>query len=304
MKTNNVLIVENLFVSYKVHGGEVRALDGVSLEIHRGEIVAVVGESGCGKTTLAKAILGLQKTSSGTITLMGEEVKGTTRDMATKVGMVWQDPYASLNPRWVISRSMNEPAVLSGRKIDTTSLITEVGLDTRFSGRFPHELSGGQRQRVAIGRAISLQPPLIICDEPTSALDLSIRAQILNLLKDIRSEKGCAFLYISHDLTTVRFLADRIMVMYMGRIVESGPTEEIFADPKHPYTKALLDSAPSLDKLMFLPEPLEGELPDPKVRIQGCRFASRCVRKLDLCIEKDPEEIVQDDRAFFCHNPN
>jgi oligopeptide/dipeptide ABC transporter ATP-binding protein len=304
LKAETVLTVENLSVSYKVQGGEVRALDGVSLEIKEGEIVAVVGESGCGKTTLAKAVLGLQKTSGGKIWLMGDEVTGTTRDMATKVGMVWQDPYASLNPRWMVSRSMNEPAVLAGRKSDTNTLIKEVGLDVRFAERFPHELSGGQRQRVAIGRAISLEPPLIICDEPTSALDLSIRAQILNLLKDIRAEKGCAFLYISHDLTTVRFLADRIMVMYMGRIVESGPTQEIFANPKHPYTKALLDSAPSLDRLMFLPEPLEGELPDPKVRIQGCRFASRCIRKLDICVETDPTETVQGDRAFFCHNPN
>lgn len=304
MKTETVLSVIDLSVSYHVQGGEVRALDGVSLEINRGEIVAVVGESGCGKTTLAKAVLGLQPTSGGTITLMGEEVNGTSRDMATKVGMVWQDPYASLNPRWMISRSMMEPAVLAGRTINAPELITEVGLDSRFSERFPHELSGGQRQRVAIGRAISLEPPLIICDEPTSALDLSIRAQILNLLKDIREEKGCAFLYISHDLTTVRFLADRIMVMYMGRIVESGPTEEIFANPKHPYTKALLDSAPTLDKLMFLPEPLEGELPDPKVRIRGCRFASRCVRKLDLCIERDPSATTIGERTFFCHNPN
>lgn len=304
MKAEPVLTVENLSVSYRVPGGEVRALDGVSLEIFPGEIVAVVGESGCGKTTLAKAVLGLQKTSGGTITLMGDEVTGTTRNMATKVGMVWQDPYASLNPRWMVARSMLEPAALTGRSVNSSDLITEVGLDTRFAERFPHELSGGQRQRVAIGRAISLEPPLIICDEPTSALDLSIRAQILNLLKDIRKEKGCAFLYISHDLTTVRFLADRIMVMYMGRIVESGPTEEIFANPKHPYTKALLDSAPTLDKLMFLPEPLEGELPDPKIRIVGCRFASRCVRKLDICDAKDPGATLIGERTLFCHNPN
>jgi oligopeptide/dipeptide ABC transporter ATP-binding protein len=304
LKVEPVLTIDNVSVSYQVQGGEVRAVDGVSLEINRGEIVAVVGESGCGKTTLARAVLGLQKTSGGKITLMGDEVTGTTRNMATKVGMVWQDPYASLNPRWTISRSMMEPASLAGLTIDTAELITEVGLDSRFAERFPHELSGGQRQRVAIGRAISLQPPLIICDEPTSALDLSIRAQILNLLKDIREQKGCAFLYISHDLTTVRFLADRIMVMYMGRIVESGPTEEIFANPKHPYTKALLESAPTLDKLMFLPDPLQGELPDPKIRIKGCRFASRCVRKLDLCHEKDPEATTEGERIFFCHNPN
>lgn len=303
MSSNTVLKVENLSVTYPVHGGEVRALDGVSLSIEKGEIVAVVGESGCGKTTLAKAVLGLQKTSGGTITLMGEAVTGTTRDMGSKVGMVWQDPYASLNPRWTISKSMAEPGALAKRPTNVATLINEVGLDDRFTDRFPHELSGGQRQRVAIGRAISLEPPLIICDEPTSALDLSIRAQILNLLKDIRRDKDCAFLYISHDLTTVRFLADRIMVMYLGRIVESGPTEEIFASPKHPYTKALLDSAPTLDKLMYLPEPLEGELPDPKLRIPGCRFASRCPRVKDICREQDPSATVEGHRTYFCHNP-
>lgn len=304
MSANTVLSVQDLRVTYPVHGGEVRALDGVSLEIEKGEIVAVVGESGCGKTTLAKAVLGLQKTSGGTIRLMGSPVEGTTRDMASKVGMVWQDPYASLNPRWTIKQSISEPAVLARRSLDAAELIREVGLDDRFTDRFPHELSGGQRQRVAIGRALSLEPPLIICDEPTSALDLSIRAQILNLLKDIRREKGCAFLYISHDLTTVRFLADRIMVMYLGRIVESGPTNEIFSNPKHPYTKALLESAPTLDKLMYLPDPLEGEIPDPKTIIQGCRFASRCVRRLDICAEKDPAVTIEGDRAYFCHNPN
>ena len=304
MSNSPVLTVENLHVSYPVSGGEVRAIDGVSLEIEKGEIVAVVGESGCGKTTLAKAILGLQKTTDGSIRLMGQPVQGTSRDMASKVGMVWQDPYASLNPRWMIRRSLEEPSVLANRAIDTNSLIKEVGLDERFEDRYPHELSGGQRQRVAIGRALSLEPPLIICDEPTSALDLSIRPQILNLLKDIRNEKGCAFLYISHDLTTVRFLADRIMVMYLGRIVESGPTEEIFSAPKHPYTKALLESAPTLEKLMFLPEPLEGELPDPKERIQGCRFASRCPNKLAVCKDVDPPATSIGNRTFFCHNPD
>lgn len=304
MSSKSILSVKDLSVTYPVHGGEVHALDGVSLEIEAEEIVAVVGESGCGKTTLAKAILGLQPTSGGTIKLMGSVVEGTTRDMARKVGMVWQDPYASLNPRWMVKRSMAEPGVLTQTPVDIPALITEVGLDTRFADRYPHELSGGQRQRVAIGRALALQPPLIICDEPTSALDLSIRAQILNLLKDIRSQKGCAFLYISHDLTTVRFLADRIMVMYLGRIVESGPTDEIFSNPKHPYTKALLESAPTLDKLMFLPDPLEGEIPDPKLRIRGCRFASRCVRRQSVCAEVDPPETVEGERSYFCHNPN
>jgi dipeptide transport system ATP-binding protein len=298
-----VLNVEDLQVHYPVTGGVVHALDGVSLAVQKGEIVAVVGESGCGKTTLAKAVLGLQKTASGKITLGGREVSQTTKDMAARVGMVWQDPYASLNPRWTIERSILEPAKIQGKSIDVVQVMNEVGLDERFHGRYPHQLSGGQRQRVAIGRALALQPPLVICDEPTSALDLSIRAQILNLLKDVRKNKNCAFLYISHDLMTVRFIADRIAVMYLGRIVETGPTEQIFNHPKHPYTKALLDSAPTLDKLMHLPEPLEGEMPDPKERAPGCRFANRCAFATNVCREQMPLATTEDQRTYFCHNP-
>src|SRR5213078_1131593 len=175
--------------------------------------------------------------------------------LAAKVGMVWQDPYASLDPRWRVGRSVLEPMRIMGSSGDPQAIFTEVGLAPDLTTRYPHQLSGGQRQRVAIGRALALKPPLVICDEPTAALDLSIRAQILNLLKDVQTATGCSFLYISHDLTTVRFLADRVAVMYLGRIVEEGPTEEIFSDPRHPYTRALLDSAPSIEKLMQLPEP-------------------------------------------------
>ena len=301
--SNTVLRVDDLRVTYPVNNGVVHALDGVSLEVNEGEIVAVVGESGCGKTTLAKAILGLQPTSGGHMYLGGSEVTKTTSDMAARVGMVWQDPYASLNPRWTISRSIAEPGDLMKAIVDIPDVMRQVGLDERFTDRYPHQLSGGQRQRVAIGRALALRPPLVICDEPTSALDLSIRAQILNLLKDIRTELGCAFLYISHDLMTVRFLADRIAVMYLGRIVEKGPTEEIFANPRHPYTRALLESAPTLDRLMHLPEPLEGELPDPKDIKPGCRFADRCVRCQEICKQVKPEATTIGERTFFCHNP-
>ena len=301
--SSSVLSVNDLRVTYPVNGGLVHALDGVSLEVNEGEIVAVVGESGCGKTTLAKAILGLQPTSGGTMVLGGSEVTKTTSDMASRVGMVWQDPYASLNPRWTISRSIAEPGSLMKVPVDIPAVMKQVGLDDRFTDRYPHQLSGGQRQRVAIGRALALRPPLVICDEPTSALDLSIRAQILNLLKDIRTDLGCAFLYISHDLMTVRFLADRIAVMYLGRIVETGPTEEIFANPKHPYTRALLESGPTLDRLGYLPEPLEGELPDPKDVKPGCRFADRCVRRQEICSQIKPEATTEGKRTFFCHNP-
>lgn len=303
MSETPILKVEDIRVSFPVQGGMVNALDGVSLEVFPGEIVAVVGESGCGKTTLARAVLGLQPIVDGTITLNGDVVRGTTKDNGRRVGMVWQDPYASLNPRWTIGRSILEPATLVGEQRNAIEVMKEVGLDERFVDRYPKQLSGGQRQRVAIGRALVLQPPLVICDEPTSALDLSIRAQILNLLKDIRQERQCAFLYISHDLTTVRFLADRIAVMYLGKIVEMGTTEELFSHPRHPYTKALLDSAPNLDKLMHLPDPLSGEIPDPKEKIPGCRFASRCRNVQEVCRDKSPELRIEEGQTFYCHNP-
>jgi oligopeptide/dipeptide ABC transporter ATP-binding protein len=300
-----LLDVRNASVEFPGHGGAVRALDGVSLQVRPGETVAVVGESGCGKTTLARTVLGLQPLTQGQISLDGDQVEGTTRRMAEKVGMVWQDPYASLNPRWKVGRSVLEPLTLTGRKGERTptEVFQEVGLDPKFVDRFPHQLSGGQRQRVAIGRALALKPPLVICDEPTAALDLSVRAQILNLLKDVQQASGCAFLYISHDLTTVRFLADRVAVMYLGRIVEEGRTEDIFSNPRHPYTRALLDSAPTLEKLMHLPEAPEGEIPDPRTRFVGCRYASRCPNRQKLCDEVDPDATVEGERRFFCHFP-
>jgi oligopeptide/dipeptide ABC transporter ATP-binding protein len=301
--SNALLEVKDATVEFNVPGGCVRALDGVSLRVNPGETVAVVGESGCGKTTLARTVLGLQPLVGGSIELTGEEVRGTPRRLAERVGMVWQDPYASLNPKWKVGRSVLETMNLSGRRGVAADIFKEVGLDPQFVDRFPHQLSGGQRQRVAIGRALALKPPLVICDEPTAALDLSIRAQILNLLKDVQLANGCSFLYISHDLTTVRFLADRVAVMYLGRIVEEGPTEEIFSNPRHPYTAALLESAPSLERLMHLPEPPIGEVPDPKTRFPGCRFASRCPNVQDFCVENDPGKTHDGARSFFCHFP-
>lgn len=298
----SVLSVQDVRVEFQSPGGTVRALDGVSLEVQPGEIVAVVGESGCGKTTLARAVLGLQPMSGGKIVLNGRTVEGTTRTMARDVGMVWQDPYASLDPRWKVSKAITEAADLAGVKADAEELFDRVGLDRRWMDRFPHQLSGGQRQRVAIGRALAAEPPLVICDEPTAALDLSIRAQILNLLKQIQKDRQCSFLYISHDLTTVRFLADRVAVMYLGRIVEMGETEEVFENPRHPYTRALMDSALTLDNLMSLPDPLPGELPDPRERFVGCRFASRCAFAQEKCRQEDPT-LAGTEHQHACHFP-
>ncbi len=299
----SLLKVEDVHVHFSSPGGEIRALDGVSLEVEPGEIVAVVGESGCGKTTLARCVLGLQPMQSGRIELDGREVHGTFRGIGEKVGIVWQDPYASLDPRWRVGKSVVEPMRIVGKTGDAGAIFKEVGLAPDLVSRFPHQLSGGQRQRVAIGRALSLKPPLVICDEPTAALDLSIRAQILNLLKQIQHDLRCSFLYISHDLTTVRFLADRVAVMYMGRIVEEGPTKTIFEDPRHPYTKALLDSAPSLDRLMQLPEAPMGEIPDPRTRFTGCRYASRCPNAQEICENKDPDVTIEGPRRFYSHFP-
>jgi len=298
-----ILKVEDAHVEFSSPGGIVRALDGVSLEVRKAEILAVVGESGCGKTTLARTILGLQPLKQGSITLLGQPVHGISRNQAERVGIVWQDPYASLDPRWRVGKSIVEPLKILDREGDATELFNLVGLDPKLISRFPHQLSGGQRQRVAIGRALASRPPLVICDEPTAALDLSIRAQILNLLKDIQQSLSCSFLYISHDLMTVRFLADRLAVMYLGRIVEEGPTEEIFANPRHPYTKALLDSAPTLERLLHLPDPPAGEIPDPRVKFVGCRYAGRCPNASDLCRQMDPPETLEGDRGYYCHHP-
>jgi oligopeptide/dipeptide ABC transporter ATP-binding protein len=281
----------------------VRAVDKVSLTVEPGEIVAVVGESGCGKTTLARAVLGLQGLAGGEIELAGERVQGVSKNQAERVGMVWQDPYASLNPKWTVGKSVQEPLKLAGKSTNLTELFESVGLESRFMDRYPHQLSGGQRQRVAIARALALQPPLVICDEPTAALDLSIRAQILNLLKDVQQKNGCSFLYISHDLTTVRFLADRVAVMYLGRIVEVGPTEAVFQSPHHWYTRALLDSAPTLERLLHLPAAPPGEIPDPRATFAGCRFAGRCPRAEALCSAEDPSRSTVENHSWYCHFP-
>jgi oligopeptide/dipeptide ABC transporter ATP-binding protein len=298
-----LLTVDNVSVEFKGSGGTVRALDGVSLNLQPAEILAVVGESGCGKTTLARAVLGLQPMTAGEIKLNNRKVEGVHKNIAREVGMVWQDPYASLDPRWKVGRSVVEASRLVGEKAQPEDIFKEAGLDPHLVDRYPHQLSGGQRQRVAIGRALSLKPPLVICDEPTAALDLSIRAQILNLLRRVQKDLQCSFLYISHDLTTVRFLADRVAVMYLGRIVEEGPTEKVFTDPRHPYTKALLDSAPTLEKLMHLPEAPKGEIPDPHTRWVGCRFAGRCPNATDLCVKNDPGATEEAGRRFYCHHP-
>ena len=216
---------------------------------------------------------------------------------------MWQDPFASIEPLWRVRRILEEPFRLVGEKGDIDKLMDEIGLDRRLADRFPHELSGGQRQRVAIGRALALRPPLVICDEPTAALDLSIQAQILNLLKDIKESTGCSFLYISHDLLTVRYLSDRVAVMYMGQVVETGRTADVFENPRHPYTKILLDSAPTMDEIGVLPQAIAGEIPDPFDEIKGCKFASRCPRVTPECVADRPDWSEKADHGALCIHP-
>lgn len=297
-----ILKISQSKVVFDTPGGELPAVDGVNLEVFDGEAVAVVGESGCGKTTLARAVLGLQPLDEGEITVKGKPLIAGQKDIALTVGMVWQDPFASIEPLWRIRRILEEPFRLTGKTPDIEKVMDDVGLDRKLIDRYPHQLSGGQRQRVAIGRALALRPPLVICDEPTAALDLSIQAQILNLLKDIQENTGCAFLYISHDLLTVRYLAQRVAVMYMGQIVEQGPTEEVFSHPQHPYTKALIESAPSLENLGVIPPEAEGEIPDPRQDFPGCKYEGRCAFKTDLCLQKRPS-LEGEIHQIRCYHP-
>ncbi len=246
------LVAKDVRVGFKTPDGIFEALKGIGLQIEPGTTLALVGESGCGKTTFARAILGLQP-YTGVIELSGETVKGATRGQSSKVGMVWQDPFASLDPRWKIGKLILEPAKLIGKEVNLEEILKKVGLDMEFADRYPHQMSGGQRQRVAIARALVTQPGLIICDEPTAALDLSIQAQILNLLKELQIETGISMLYISHDLATVQYIAQKVAVMQAGEIVESGLVTQVLVQPKHSYTQKLLDSMLSSDRIGHLP---------------------------------------------------
>ena len=299
----SLLEVDDASVKFEGTGGAVRALDGVSVRLEKGETLAVVGESGCGKTTLARAILGLQPLSGGSIKIGDRNVVKVSPGQAATVGMVWQDPFASIDPRWRVRDIVAEPLRLAGQPDDIKQILDDVGLDGAMADRYPHQLSGGQRQRVAIGRALALRPPLVICDEPTAALDLSMQAQILNLLRDIQKNTGCAFLYISHDLTTVRFLADRLAVMYLGRVVEDGPAESVFSNPMHPYTAALMASAPTLETLGQLPEAAKGEIPDPRQVFVGCRVEVRCDYAKSNCGQSEPPTAARDSQRAACFYP-
>lgn len=313
-----VLEIKNLEVIYQskknVFGGvkNVYAVNGVTLSADRGEILAIAGESGCGKSTLAKAIMKLIEPKSGEIIVDNQNVENLhnrqeLKDFYKKIQMIFQNPYASLNPKMKIGQILREPLEintdLSKNEIDEIVLkkIHSVGLDEDCLKRYPHEFSGGQRQRIAIARALVLEPQIIIADEPVSALDVSIQAQIINLLKELKKDLNLTILFISHDLSVIRYISDKIAIMYLGEIVETGKTDEIFTNPKHPYTKALLSSAPELnpdtekEKIQ-----LQGELPSPENLPSGCKFHTRCPFVMDKCKTEIPS-VVKFSETHICN---
>ncbi len=298
-----LLSVEDLAVYFPIGGGVfsgkpqmLRAVDGVSLAIKPGESLGLVGESGCGKSTLALSILGLVNATKGRVVLDGKTVGGDTDrlEVARTVQMVFQDPYASLNPRQTVRRTLADPLRLHGvtnpgEVADRVAeMLRQVGLRPDQADLYPHEFSGGQRQRIGIARALILKPKLVICDEPVSALDVSIRAQIINLLLELQAEMGLSYLMISHDLGVVEHMSDRVAVMYLGRIVETGGWREIFEQPRHPYTRALIAAIPDPLTRGLAREKARGEIPSPLNPPPGCTFNPRCPHATDYCRSAAP----------------
>jgi oligopeptide transport system ATP-binding protein len=283
--------------------GSVKAVDGISFDIYRGETLGMVGESGCGKTTAGRTILGLYPLTSGSITITGIPLEGASKEqmrlLRRKAQMIFQDPYASLNPRWTVSAIIGEPLRVhklladdQARRERVHELMLRVGLSPRLINRFPHEFSGGQRQRIGIARALASDPAFIVCDEPISALDVSIQAQVVNLLEDLQDQFNLTYLFIAHDLSMVRHICDRVAVMYLGVIVELANRDELYDDPLHPYTQSLLSAVP-------IPDPkkararqriiLPGDVPSPSNPPSGCRFHPRCPIAKEHCAVEVPE---------------
>jgi peptide/nickel transport system ATP-binding protein len=286
-----------------------RAVDGVNITLRRGEMLAIVGESGCGKTTLSRMMLGLMVPSQGEIALGGKPIHDIDRgEIARRIQPVFQDPYSSLNPRKTLASIIALPLEVhhvgdrETRRARVGELMELVGLPRRLLYVYPSQLSGGQRQRVAIARALAMNPEIVICDEPTSALDVSVQAQILNLLQDLRRELNLTFVIVSHNLAVVEHMADRVAVMYLGRMIEAGPTAEIFARPRHPYTKTLLDSVLTPDTQRGLPDFVLGPgFPNPLAPPSGCAFHPRCPQAMPECSRTRPAKLRDGIRMIECH---
>jgi peptide/nickel transport system ATP-binding protein/oligopeptide transport system ATP-binding protein len=325
--TDALIRAENLGKTFGDQGGlsfgnprnQVRAVDGVSFEIRRGETLAVVGESGCGKSTMGRLLLRLIDATDGSVYFEGRDIntlsRNEMREMRRHVQMVFQDPYGSLSPRRSIADIIAEPLEVFGlvrnrreRRERVAELLTQVGLSPDYMDRKPRQFSGGQRQRIGIARAIAVDPSFIVADEPVSALDVSVQAQIVNLLQDLQEQKGFSYLFIAHDLAVVRHIADRVMVMYLGRVVEIGPKDKIYTAPQHPYTQALLSAAPAADPDMRPKRIiLEGDVPSPARVPPGCSFHTRCPLAQDICRHERPAlREVTPGQSAACHfaSPN
>ena len=316
---DDLLVVEGLKKYFPVTRGivfqrqiaAVKAVDDVSFTVKRGETLGVVGESGCGKSTMARCIMRLIEPTAGRVEFEGREITGLSRHelrpLRREMMMVFQDPYASLNPRKRVGAIVGE--ALEVHRLGTAAEIKErvqelldiVGLNPEHYNRFPHEFSGGQRQRIGVARALAVNPKLIVCDEPVSALDVSVQAQILNLMTDLQDKLGLTYLFISHNLAVVSHIADRIGVMYLGRLVEVAAADELFSRPKHPYTRMLLDAVPDLEMSGKQRTPVAGEVPNPLSPPTGCAFHPRCPHANTRCRSERPESVASETATVACH---
>jgi peptide/nickel transport system ATP-binding protein len=303
----SLLELHDVEVTYERRGRDpVRAVAGVSLAVEPGRIVGLVGESGCGKSTLARAVTGLVPTSAGRIVFEGHELSPLTRRARprrlVRLQMVFQNPYASLNPRRRIGAQLTEAVTASGaregKRQRVGELLEMVGLPAAAADRYPHQFSGGQRQRIAVARALAVNPSVIVLDEPLSSLDASAQAQLANVLVDLARTLGIGLLLISHDLAIVRYAADEIYVMYLGRVDESGPSDATWAEPLHPYTEALIAAVPEADGEGLLPAALPGEVPNPARPPSGCRFHPRCPYRFERCVTEEPPLLSLEDGRF------
>ena len=318
MEHEVMLQAQGLVKDFRVPGGVVSSVAGVDLEIYRGETLALVGESGCGKSTLGRLLMRLIEPTAGKVIFDGVDLNSVSparmRALRQRMQIIFQDPFSSLDPRMTVGQIIEEPLKIhrlcpdkKEREARVRALMKRIGIRPEYYDRYPHQFSGGQRQRVGIARALALKPELVVCDEPVSAMDVSIQAQILNLLQDLQQEFHLTYLFISHDLSVVRYISDRVCVMFLGRICEIGDAEEVYSHPRHPYTKFLMDSVPlpNPDKRKEDKDLLTGEVPSPIAPPSGCRFHTRCPYAQDICAQEPPPAFrdLGGGHGCACHFP-